>query len=323
MSIKALIVYHKNCIDGITAAAVTWKHCTENLGYSSKEIETLPMQYGNSISVIPMLNRLDCDLYIVDFSLPIADIRELSECYHDIYIYDHHETAYDKLLPNSRDEEGATRILDKECMIPWHPDLDNVFITFDNNQSGASLCWGAMFPESTVPRLVRYVEDYDLWRFFLQDTKAINKYLRTFNKTIEDFLLLLDQLSTDIGHSTAINTGTVLLVHEDRLENEFIESYTCPITINGKEGLACNAPHYFASGIGHKLAKKCGTFGAVWCQHSSGGVVFSLRSEGDYSVRAIAESCGGGGHNNAAGFKWEIPEFNPEEGITLWHPQED
>ena len=71
-------------------------------------------------------------------------------------------------------------------------------------------------------------------------------------------------------------------------------------------GLACNAPLFLTSDLGHELANKSGTFGLVWSMAGDGQIHCSLRSNGDYDVSAIAKALGGGGHRNAAGFSTGI-----------------
>ncbi len=62
-----------------------------------------------------------------------------------------------------------------------------------------------------------------------------------------------------------------------------------------------NAPYTATSEVVGELAEDA-LFAVGWHARADGGVVYSLRSRGDFSVAALALTVGGGGHVNAAGF---------------------
>jgi nanoRNase/pAp phosphatase (c-di-AMP/oligoRNAs hydrolase) len=68
-----------------------------------------------------------------------------------------------------------------------------------------------------------------------------------------------------------------------------------------------NCNHYFASDVGHVLAKDH-PFSASYYD-TNDGRVFSLRSaEGCIDVSVVAKHLGGGGHASAAGFRVTFDE---------------
>jgi nanoRNase/pAp phosphatase (c-di-AMP/oligoRNAs hydrolase) len=86
------------------------------------------------------------------------------------------------------------------------------------------------------------------------------------------------------------------------------------VNFNDQSGLALNADAAFSSELGHYLAEKSKTFGAVY-QVEGTKIKFSLRSCGDYDVSALAKIFGGGGHKNAAGFTCAADVFFLEDGV--------
>jgi uncharacterized protein len=75
--------------------------------------------------------------------------------------------------------------------------------------------------------------------------------------------------------------------------------------IGGHRVPVANLPAYLASDAGHLLAEG-NPFAAIYFD-SAEGRKFSLRStDAGLDVAQIAQSYGGGGHRNAAGFKMPI-----------------
>ena len=114
------------------------------------------------------------------------------------------------------------------------------------------------------------------------------------------------------NEAALINEGRAILrAHNQHVQAALKQTRRCVIdtqTHNGLlwPGLACNAPSFLASDLGHELANKSGTFGLVWSMAADRMAHCSLRSSGEYDVSAIAKCFGGGGHRNAAGFSVEM-----------------
>lgn len=61
-----------------------------------------------------------------------------------------------------------------------HEDLAGLpFAEFDLEHSGAYLTWRHFFGEP-VPKFIRYLEERDLWRFNLPDSKGVSQELRAY-----------------------------------------------------------------------------------------------------------------------------------------------
>lgn len=329
---KYLIVYHANCIDGITSATVITKHILENLKGETEDITLYPASYDDDLDVLldQLRDNITDKIFIVDLSFTKTDLLTINKYVPTIDLYDHHASAFRNLL--GKDYPITPTSKEAFWLTSDEGNKTDIYIVLDNNECGASLCWKSLMqnhlPEdarnTNIPALIHFVKDYDLWRFKDPHTRAINKYLKQLAKNVEVYTLLLLSFQKEKVVEAAYREGQLLLTHEDKIENEIISQGVGSITINGIVGLVVNAPYAFASNLGNKLAEKSHSFGAVWCQYSGGRVGFSLRSIGDEcDVSKLAEVMGGGGHKNASGFSIASPGFDPEKGITLWSAPED
>ncbi len=318
MSLKYLVIYHDKCIDGIMSATVINKYLTERCQTDPEHINFLPMNYGDDIqNIFNMLSTRKIDtIYIVDFSFSIETLHKMYEYVNLIELYDHHASAFRLLIDEDYEVKYASAIKTHlQSSAPPHKFL-NIGITLDNSECGASLLWKELYHETydaAMPNLIQHVKDWDIWKKLLPNTDAINKYLKMQDKTVARFSTLLIDFECLLDRQRAITIGNSLIEYEEQIEDSIISSSIETITINGVTGLCVNAPYTFASNIGNKLAERSGTFGATWSQMSDGVVKWSLRSIGDScDVSALAESMGGGGHKNAAGFEMVTPSYDSE-----------
>jgi uncharacterized protein len=258
---KRMVIYHANCRDGFTAAWVAWRL------YKDGHTEYLPAQYGDAPPDVT-----DREVLIVDFSYPRDTLRRMAEAATSIRVLDHHKTA-------QADLEGVP------------------FATFDMNRSGAGIAWDVLHASEARPWLVDYVEDRDLWRFALPDSKEVNAWIAACRSdTFEQW----DELEA-LGVRKAAERGIAVNAFIDRYVHDtaatarlvVFEGHTIPIV---------NAAYVCISELVGKLAETA-PFALGWQQRADGLYQYSLRSRGDaVDVSEIAKRYGGGGHRNAAGF---------------------
>ncbi|MCW5621239.1 MAG: hypothetical protein KIS79_09060 [Burkholderiales bacterium] len=258
-----LIIYHAECVDGFTAAWAAWRALGAGAQY-------LPAHHGTAPPVVD--NR---DVVMLDFAYPRATSLELAAQARTFLVLDHHKTALEELgsLP---------------------------FARLDMQQSGAGLAWRHFHPGTEVPRLVRTVEDGDLWRHALPDTRAVYLRLTYEPRTFGNWDRIAQLTSSAAGFESFAAEGRVLQEERDfQVERLLLRRHE--VVLEGETGLAAEAPAAFRSEVGHRLAELSGTFGLVWYARA-GSYRISLRSIGDYDVERLARRFGGGGHRNAAGF---------------------
>ena len=290
---KPLIIYHDNCADGFGAAWAAYKK------FGADGAEYLPMQYNDprvSAAHDELTFPTDVngrDIYILDFSLPkevtglLSDACMLSGT--TLYIRDHHKTHFEQL-----GLDPAVRTQTRGFF--------NIDLILDSDKSGCVLAWELFHPDVAVPEMLLLIQDRDLWKWELDDTR--------------DFATGLRSRPFSFAMFDMANRSTADVINEGAAMNQLFDQQLADITARpvpvrllisydkpAPTGLSINCTPQFASEGGNVLAQLSGTFGMTWCVGEKGQVFVSLRSIGDYDVSVIAKAFGGGGHKNAAGFK--------------------
>lgn len=269
---KTVVIYHKNCFDGICAAWVTNKRFPHSeLRAFSYDMEFPFNEYGKEDQII-----------IVDFSFKRNIMLSINEQCKSLLVIDHHKTA------------------EKECE-------GLGFCHFDMNESGASLAWKFFFPNKEVPRLVQYIRDRDLWKFELSNSEIINSFIQSFPMDVNEYEMLYHNLESNTGMLEAQLGGTAI----NRYKQTMVQAM-CLNAVSMKIGdyyiPVVNASILFSE-VGHELCKQHPDlpFAGYYFDRVKDGVrQYGLRSIGDFDVSAVAKKFGGGGHKNAAGFEVKL-----------------
>lgn len=266
-------VLHHNDPDGFGAAYAAFK------ALGSENVEYIPVDYGRPR---PELDD-GSHVYILDFSYPRADLDRLVARMQSVLVIDHHKSA----------------MLDLE----GHPNA-----IFDMNKSGAGLAWDHFHPNTPRPDYINYIEDADLWRFALPDSKAVKNSLYQEDLTLEAFIKGAEKSIAD-----RIAEGIVIQkVIDHNLQMGFEVMHT--LTIDEFTMLAVNSCLHmseFGNALFTKFRKeKKADFAGTYYRYTPNTYKFSLRSVGDFDVSVICKRFGGGGHKNAAGFELPVDKFN-------------
>ena len=272
-----LVLYHENCPDGFTAAWAVWKALGDQAEYRA-------MNYGQPMPSAPS----DYDgrrLIFVDFSLPRAQLETLIRFGARIEVYDHHKTAEADL----RDLAGAK-------------------VVFDMERSGAGIAWDEFHQGEAVwlglrPRLISYVEDRDLWRWALPDSREINEYVFSVERTFERWDELAAMVEGQIG--TVVGAGRALL-RAKRVRVEKVCENVQWLTFGNLHPIPVVNTAWDFSEIGEYLCERFpdAPCGGYWFERAD-KTQWGFRSRGDFDVSALCRQYGGGGHRNAAGFTSE------------------
>ena len=267
-----VVIYHGNCPDGFTAAWAAWR----KLGADARYV---PALYGDPLPDVAAGDTV----FVLDFSYPRPLMERLAEIVVGrLRVLDHHKTAQADLagLP---------------------------YATFDMEHSGAVLAWRHFHPDADVPRLVRYVEDRDLWRFKLPYSHEISAWLLSFPFVFGDWSQLNDTLEFGAdGVNLAYDEGRAIL----RAKQQAVEMMAKQCRwadVGGHFVPVVNASSHF-SDVGNELCKAYpdAPFAAYYFDRADGKRQWGLRSVGDFDVSEVAKQYGGGGHKNAAGFQTEL-----------------
>lgn len=278
---RPLCIYHRNCLDGKAAAAVVLRH--------APDAELLPMQYGEPA---PQVEKRA--VYVVDFALSLEAMRALRAQATTLTWIDHHTSS-----------------------APMLPRLG--FGHVDITTCGAMLAWRVLFPDRPVPAILPYIEDKDLWRWLLPDSRAVAAGLTaSFGGMKLDGILEADPAAmAAIGRpllakqaervATAAQRGIVVT-----------GAYQTP----GLRLLAVPSRHDINE-IGEHACRPTGEGGlgfdicVIFYRKADGIWVHSLRSAG-VDCAAIAARYGGGGHPASACYLSPNPVVPPppEPGVT-------
>lgn len=293
---RALIIYHKNCMDGLASAYIT----KEALSYSNDkyffftDIETLPLQYGEEEYLLNemKLNKSDT-IYFVDFSLKRDKMIELSKKVNIINVLDHHKTAKTE-LENIEDE------------------VENITVIFDMEKCGATICYDyfmQLLPKEFPNReLFEYIEDRDLGKWELELSKEISAGLRWLVNTndIEQFADIAQRYKDEKNKLEYI--GKIVTLQQQREVESKIKK-TKDITLEGINFKCLNATENISE-IGNAICTTYNTPALVYFITEKDEVVCSLRSIDTLEdVSVVANALGGGGHRNACGFTLRFNDF--------------
>lgn len=269
-----VVIYHAQCRDGFGAAYAAWKKFGDNASYIPRKTQD-PVPEGLT----------DKELYIVDYSYKKPELDKLVADNKSVMVIDHHATSKDAVQSFS----------------------DNIF---DLDHSGAVLAWKYFHPDTEVPKLLLYIEDHDLWRFTMEHSREFGAALGEYTQDFETW----DQLNKNFSDkdkalfSSFIRNGGLIAGFEDKLVEKIL-GFKERATFEGHEIYVLNAERIYRSILGNRLAtlnaEEGGAPLAIVYYRYDGHIHCSLRSNGDFDARSLAEKYGGGGHLNAASMRFK------------------
>ena len=281
--LRPLVLYHAGCADGQGSAAAFYS--------KYPEAEFYPAAYGRPVPDVT--NR---HVVMVDFSYPRAVVVSMCAAAKSVTIIDHHKSAF----------------LDLDGL-----ELPNLVQCFDMSRSGAVLTWNWCWPGRRVPKMLLHIQDRDLWKFEMADTRTIGAYLYSLEFDIAEWANLLDDAYFRDMSESMLQQGFGLLRQDEKRVKEIAKNHRM-LNIEGHDVPAVNCNHYFASDVGALLAQGH-DFAACYYDNSQGRRVFSLRAiKGKTDVSLIAKRMGGGGHAAAAGFSVSMSKARSYELPKRW-----
>lgn len=316
---KTQVWYHGNCPDGHGAAFAA------NLVLGNSAVYQ-PVSYGQPP---PGLLKKESpeevsQLYIVDFSYPRETLINLSQQVDTLVLLDHHATAQKDL---DGLENVIRRNLDRTCIIK-----------FDMAKSGAVLAWEHFLPSFPVPEFFRYLQDRDLWKFELPDSREISMALRSWPMNFDiwhiisgiripgDEILerdcMMDLARQGIACRRLTEQQVAIMAKNHRwayidtknksvgFENTFNPGGSGEPTVAPEVFIlpAANATVFFSE-VGEKLLEMHPGHeaAAYWFDRADGQRQWGIRSRPGFdAATAIAKPMGGGGHPQACGFTQKL-----------------
>lgn len=263
---ETVIIYHGKCPDGFGGAYAAWKKFGDTADY-------IPADHGDAPPDVS-----GREVYLVDFCYESAEqMQELAKIAKRLVVLDHHESV--KELVES---------------IPEH--------VYDENHSGASIAWAYFHPNTPLPRLMKYLEDGDLYRYALPETRDTFSYLLVLPFDFKKWDELMLGLEDDAVRAEILKKASAYTEFFEALADSSIKRAK-KVRFEGHEVyFAATHPNItMKSYVGNLLYTKLPPFALVVMAHPNGFGV-SIRGDGSVDVSRIAEKYGGGGHPGSAGF---------------------
>ena len=154
---NTICIYHSPCADGFGAAWAVWRSMPNATFHPGVYGEAAPDVEGKHV-------------ILVDFSYKADVLRDMAKVAHSVLVLDHHKTAEADLRPLLKDGVVDGR--------------------FDMTRSGAVMAWNYFHPRESVPQLLLHVQDRDLWKFELPDTRNISAALFSYPYDFETWTRL-------------------------------------------------------------------------------------------------------------------------------------
>ena len=259
------VITHGRCTDGFCSAWVAQKV------YPKAKI--IFAQFGESPPDVK-----GKDTFILDFSYRRPVLQNMYEQARNLTVLDHHVTAEADLFG-----------------LPY--------CHFNMNKSGAGMTW-CYFNNTrqkdqsfdcSMPWVVQYVQDRDLGKHELPDTRCVNAVISSYPFNFEIWDELSHRKIEDVKKE-----GCSILRFQEQMASDMIR-YAREVELDGYKVLAVNSS-IMNSDVGCMLAQDR-PFGIVWFQREDGKFSYSLRSNNKgIDVSKIALRHGGGGHPISAGF---------------------
>lgn len=282
-----IVMFHYPCQDGLTSGWIVSDYHTKN----SKQIELYPIAHGTPINIDLFVGK---KIIICDFSPELKVLNQIEQVAESIIILDHHITAQ-KALENKP------------------------YAIFDMNKSGAGITWEYFYPTQPMPLFIQMIQDRDLWKWEINQSKEFTSGFVTVSSTIEQsnfdslFLLFTKLLNNKEEITFYIELGKIMTKLTENKSKTIGDEHLKKLSdfnFNGSMYKVCivNCSYDITSEVGNYISSNhLVDFAVLWRYHNpSSNYYVSLRSCGDIDVSIISKLYGGGGHKNAAGFSTTI-----------------
>ncbi|QJT71240.1 hypothetical protein GR11A_00203 [Vibrio phage vB_VcorM_GR11A] len=260
------------------------------------------------------LDYYDKEVFIVDFSLPRSQLEKICETAHSVTVLDHHHTAFKAY----EDWDEAER-------------PNNLVIELAYGRSGATQTWWWLMENEDYPRVIQHVEDRDLWKWNIPNTKEFSLAVYNGNgnymKSVSLWGGLLDRYNEEEyedAYHDLIDKGSKFAEYQEMSIRKHMR-YARTVKLSGGlyEVPVVNVTRDITSEILESLILEHRAPFAIAFIDGPKERWWSLRSkfgtEVDFKtvdVSEIAEILGGGGHQAASGFT--TPHYVAPEMLDKW-----
>lgn len=308
MAKKQLFIYHGGCFDGFTSAWVFNRFRDPRL---DGDVEYVGANYGEEPP-----DTKGKEVWIADFSYNRETmIEKVIKPSTRTFVFDHHKTA-EAALDGILDEIYTKHRLQRQDEVFFDMTRCGSGILYDVLDQRAGKKAGFHKPRYNGQRelwLVDYIEDRDLWKWALPDTKEVSAYVAAQPMTFESW----DAINA-LGKDEVARRGKGILQYIATY-GELARKQARMEWVGGHRVPTINVPYMNTSDHVGGLVEENpdAAFAAGYFRTLKGQWQFSLRSKGEFDVSEIAKLFGGGGHKNAAGFQVDTLPWTDPQGLPV------
>lgn len=297
-----MIVLHHNDLDGYCSAAIVYVWA----GADTKGFSAIEMDYAKPVP----FDRIKPNerVWIVDFSISVADMHKLLSITQDVIWIDHHKTAIEKMKGvqyayHGIDLPGVRKDGEAACELTWkyiHWWSQRGLPPVDLSNTGVA-----------VPRVVRLLGDYDTWTMQYPESVPFQEGMKMLNLAIDD-ARWMDLFTCEQGGvygdgrplpevdmtAPIVEDGRKLIRYRDAYCGKMVNAYGYETVFHGHTCYVANVYGFGSLAFGDKMGQYdiCAA-----CIYDGNKWTVSLYSK-QIDVSEICKAHGGGGHKGAAGF---------------------
>lgn len=260
---KNIVVIYHDDEDGFGGAWTAWKKFKNKASY-------IPAENGN----LPLKGLAGKEIYFIDFCYSKKELGEIVKNNKKVVVIDHH-------ISRKNEIKIATEY------------------RYAVKNSAAVLAWKYFYPSKPIPKILLYIEDMDLWKWELPNSRNIASYLESYNFNFKTYSRIASQLENKEKLRKCIAEGEAIERYKQILAN-YIINFAEKVEFEGQKAFAVNSP-ILDSEVGNLINKKKGGIGIIW-RYKNRRLRISLRSD-KADVMKLAEKFGGGGHKRSSGFQ--------------------
>lgn len=275
---RYVVLYHGNCYDGFGAALAAWLNFRDYASY-------VEVFHGKPLDVASLVGK---EVYFVDFCPPKKDLLAVCALAKTVAVIDHHKSV-----------EGDLEDME-------HP--YNFSIHLDTSHSGAYLTYVYLNDDKgrlPVPDLFLYIEDRDLWRWELPNSREVSTALASIPKTFESWSKYLHRVG-DLAEA-----GKHMLTYQQSLLKQMSVQAVPGSDIlpsgDRMDFLVVNASVLFSDVCNYLLENNHGVNAVLYYfDRADGRRQWGSRARPGMDMIPLAGKYGGGGHHTAAGWTSNI-----------------
>lgn len=288
-----VVIYHRECPDGYSAAFVLYAGGL--IGKSTVIIPDVPSAHS-----APKLN-VRGHVILVDVAYKASVIQDIIDQSESVIYIDHHRTHIEDILQLAETNSKLT-------------------VIFDESECGSTLAWRYCFPDQRVPMYLKLIRDNDIGIWKIVDTRP---FITAFETEINmeptvSALKKVKSLLTLEGLKDILVRGRLYYRYRDLMVGRAMK-YSTKMTWGKYRVAFINIAGAIASETATRLAREDASIDFVVAYHyniSKRTFIYSMRSK-SVDVESIARKRGGGGHEYAAAFQsTAAPDALVEEDQT-------